>query len=116
MYSFTTYMNVDVDLISPRLLLPLHKLAAISNSLPIIIFIQQTQDMAENTGPSWADQWDTGDQADLAKKNKKSGAGLKKGLEKTKAVASSGLKKVKEGSSTGFQWIKDKWPKGTDKH
>ncbi|URE27738.1 hypothetical protein MUK42_06099 [Musa troglodytarum] len=82
--------------------------------------------MEENgsTGPSWADQWDTSDHADLArgkegsekKKNKKSGEGLKKGLEKTKAVASSGLKKVKEGSTTGFQWIKDKWQKGTDKN
>ncbi|CAL9134607.1 unnamed protein product [Musa textilis] len=60
--------------------------------------------MEENgsSGPSWADQWDTSDHADLArgkegsekKKNKKSGEGLKKGLEKTKAVASSGLKKL----------------------
>ncbi|THU46141.1 hypothetical protein C4D60_Mb09t01820 [Musa balbisiana] len=72
--------------------------------------------MEENVsseGPSLADQRDTSDHADLAKgkeeseeKNKKSGGGLKQGLEKTKAVASSGLKKVKEGSSTGFQWIK----------
>ncbi|CAL9777770.1 unnamed protein product [Musa acuminata subsp. burmannicoides] len=72
--------------------------------------------MEENVsseGSPRADQRDTSDHADLAKgkeesekKNKKSGGGLKKGLEKTKTVASSGLKKVKEGSSTGFQWIK----------
>lgn len=73
---------------------------------------------------SWADQWDSSNQASgkTTDDGKSSGGASGKykekveaGLGKTKAVASSGLKKVKIGTSLGLNWVKDKYNKTTTK-